>query len=147
MRYLLRRLGLLLVTGWAALTLNYVLPQLVPGDPVSVMLARYQGRLSPRAADALREAFGLNTDKSWFAQYLDYWRRMLTGDFGLSLGFHNADQPAYLAMVRAYAGHYRLPLDEADALAWAIARGGRSGRVAWQYTQDVAGRSGVKLDS
>ena len=40
MRYLLRRLGLLLVTGWAALTLNYVLPQLVPGDPVSVMLAR-----------------------------------------------------------------------------------------------------------
>ena len=90
MRYLLRRLGLLLVTGWAALTLNYVLPQLVPGDPVSVMLARYQGRLSPQAADALREAFGLNTDKSWFAQYLDYWRRMLTGDFGLSLGFFPA---------------------------------------------------------
>ena len=90
MRYLLRRLGLLLITGWAALTINYVLPQLVPGDPVSVMLARYQGRLSPQAADALREAFGLNTGKSWFGQYLDYWWRMFTGDFGLSLGFFPA---------------------------------------------------------
>ena len=54
------------------------------------MLARYQGRLSPQAAGALREAFGLNTDKSWLAQYFDYWRRMFTGDFGLSLGFFPA---------------------------------------------------------
>lgn len=90
MRYLLRRLGLLLLTGWAALTLNYILPQLVPGDPVSVMMARYQGRLSPEAADALREAFGLTSDKSWWGQYFDYWGRMLTGNFGLSLNFFPA---------------------------------------------------------
>jgi peptide/nickel transport system permease protein len=97
MRYLLRKLGLLLITGWAALTINYVLPQLVPGDPIGVMLARYQGRLSPQAADALRAAFGLSDDRGWFLQYLDYWRRMLTGDFGLSLGFFPAPVSEILA--------------------------------------------------
>ena len=97
MRYLLRKLGLLLITGWAALTINYALPLLVPGDPIGVMLARYQGRLSPQATDALREAFGLNTDQNWFMQYLDYWRRMLSGDFGLSLGFFPAPVSDILA--------------------------------------------------
>jgi predicted AAA+ superfamily ATPase len=54
-------------------------------------------------------------------------------------------------MVRAYAAHYRLGVagDElaGEALAWALARGARSGRVAFQYIQDVAGRLGVRLDS
>jgi hypothetical protein len=54
-------------------------------------------------------------------------------------------------MVRGYAAHYRLPIaDEAlarEALAWAIGRGARSGRVAFQYIQDVAGRLGVRLES
>ena len=97
MRYLLRKLALLLVTGWAALTINYVLPLLVPGDPIGVMLARYQGRLSPAAAEALRAAFGLETNANPLIQYLNYWKRMLTGDFGVSLGYFPAPVSSVLA--------------------------------------------------
>lgn len=72
-------------------------------------------------------------------------RLALADRFGLSLGFHNADQTTYLAIVEGYAAAHGLPFEAADALAWSVARGGRSGRVAWQYTQEVAGRQGVRL--
>ncbi len=72
-------------------------------------------------------------------------RLALADRFGLSLGFHACDQPTYLAIIRGYAERFGLPFDEHDALAWAIARGSRSGRVAWQYTQEVAGRVGKRL--
>ncbi len=68
-------------------------------------------------------------------------RLALADRFGLSLGFHPCDQPTYLAMAEGYAAAHALPFDPSDALAWAMARGGRSGRVAWQYTQEVSGRS------
>jgi predicted AAA+ superfamily ATPase len=68
----------------------------------------------------------------------------LSDRFGLWLGFHNASQDDYLAMVRAYVEHFGLKIDDAelvrDALEWSTTRGARSGRVAWQYTQDLAGR-------
>ncbi len=73
----------------------------------------------------------------------------LSDRFGLWLGFHNCSQDEYLAMVRGYADHYRLAVPEAalreEALAWALQRGSRSGRVAWQYIQDLAGRLGTPL--
>jgi hypothetical protein len=73
----------------------------------------------------------------------------LSDRFGLWIGFHNCSQDDYLEMVRGYAAHYRLDIpDEAlreDALAWALGRGSRSGRVAWQYIQDLAGRLGQPL--
>ena len=73
----------------------------------------------------------------------------LSDRFGLWIGFHNCSQDEYLAMVRGYADHYRLAVPDAvlreEALAWALARGGRSGRVAWQYIQDLAGRLGTRL--
>jgi predicted AAA+ superfamily ATPase len=73
----------------------------------------------------------------------------LSDRFGLWIGFHNCSQDDYLEMVRAYAQHYRLEMEGAtldrDALAWAAGRGGRSGRVAWQFIQDTAGRLGKKL--
>ena len=68
MRYFLRRIGFLLFTAWAALTINFILPHMMPGNPAQVMLAKFQGRLSPQALDALTKAFGLNTDKSLFVQ-------------------------------------------------------------------------------
>jgi len=72
----------------------------------------------------------------------------LSDRFGLWLGFHRCSQDEYLAMVEGYVGHYRVPVDAADlrreALEWATTRGARSGRVAWQYVQDLAGRLGVK---
>jgi predicted AAA+ superfamily ATPase len=73
----------------------------------------------------------------------------LSDRFGLWIGFHNCSQDDYLDMVRAYAEHFRLPIDGAalreESLAWARTRGSRSGRVAWQYIQDLAGRLGKPL--
>ncbi len=69
----------------------------------------------------------------------------LADRFGLRLGFHPCDQDAYLAMCAAYARHHGLAFDPPAALAWAVARGARSGRVAWQFTVEQAGAQGVKL--
>jgi predicted AAA+ superfamily ATPase len=75
----------------------------------------------------------------------------LSDRFGLWLGFHRCSQDEYLAMVDGYIQHYRVPFagDELrrEALEWATTRGARSGRVAWQYVQDLAGRLGVKMGS
>jgi len=74
----------------------------------------------------------------------------LSDRFGLWLGFHRCSQDEYLAMVEGYIDHYRVPNAGAElrseALEWATTRGARSGRVAWQYVQDLAGRLGVKTD-
>ena len=73
----------------------------------------------------------------------------LSDRFGLWLGFYNCSQDQYLAMVRGYAVHYGLKIGDAElereALEWAMTRGGRSGRVASQYIQDLAGRLGQRL--
>lgn len=76
-------------------------------------------------------------------------RVSLSDRFGLWLGFHKCSQDEYLSMVRAYASHHDLKISEeelrAGAIEWTATRGARSGRVAWQYIQDVAGRLGQKL--
>jgi uncharacterized protein len=73
----------------------------------------------------------------------------LSDRFGLWLGFHNGSQDQYFDMVRSYAAHHGLEISDADLIAeareWSMTRGGRSGRVAWQFIQDLAGRLGVKL--
>jgi predicted AAA+ superfamily ATPase len=73
----------------------------------------------------------------------------LSDRFGLWLGFHNASQDEYLDMVKSYAAHHKLKVGQdelvRDALEWSITRGSRSGRVAWQFIQDLAGRLGYKL--
>jgi len=73
----------------------------------------------------------------------------LSDRFGLWLGFHACDQETYQAMVRGYAERYGLALPpeqmRAEAAEWAITRGARSGRVAWQYIQDLAGRQGKRV--
>jgi uncharacterized protein len=74
----------------------------------------------------------------------------LSDRFGLWLGFHKCSQDDYLTMIDGYAAHFKLPLDRetlhAEALEWATTRGARSGRVAWQYIQDLAGRKRIALD-
>lgn len=73
----------------------------------------------------------------------------LSDRFGLWLGFHKCSQDEYLAMVRGYCTHFGIKLDseqlEHEALEWSTTRGSRSGRVAWQFTQELAGRLGVRL--
>ena len=75
----------------------------------------------------------------------------LSDRFGLWLGFHNATQDEYIDMVRGYAVHYKLEIrDDAlirEALEWSMTRGARSGRVAWQFIQDLAGRKGHRLEN
>ena len=69
----------------------------------------------------------------------------LADRFGLSLGFHAIDQDSYLAIVRGYATAHDLAFDPQDAIGWATRRGSRSGRVAWHYIVDLAGRHGRSL--
>ncbi|MDR3518210.1 MAG: ATP-binding protein [Azospirillaceae bacterium] len=74
----------------------------------------------------------------------------LSDRFGLWLGFHNCDQPTFFAMIDGYARRFGLALPteqlHAEAVEWSMTRGGRSGRVAWQFIQDLAGRHGRRLD-
>jgi predicted AAA+ superfamily ATPase len=73
----------------------------------------------------------------------------LSDRFGLWLGFHNGTQDVFFAMIEGYAKAYKLPIDDAAlraaAVEWSVTRGGRSGRVAWQFIQDIAGHLGVVL--
>jgi predicted AAA+ superfamily ATPase len=69
----------------------------------------------------------------------------LADRFGLSLGFHAIDQDTYLAIVQGYAAAHGLAFDPVEAIGWATRRGSRSGRVAWHYVVDLAGRNGKSL--
>lgn len=73
----------------------------------------------------------------------------LSDRFGLWLGFHNMDQDTYFAAISAYIEMYKLEISEdawkAEAIEWTVTRGSRSGRVAWQYIQDLAGRLSQKI--
>ncbi len=75
----------------------------------------------------------------------------LSDRFGLWLGFHNCSQDEYLEMVMGYANHFALKMSATDiragAIEWSATRGSRSGRVAWQYVQDLAGKLGQKIES
>jgi predicted AAA+ superfamily ATPase len=73
----------------------------------------------------------------------------LSDRFGLWLGFHPCSQDEYLAMIRSYCAAYGVAIDKdtlwAEAIEWQATRGARSGRVAWQFFTDLAGRRGVRL--
>jgi hypothetical protein len=74
----------------------------------------------------------------------------LSDRFGLWLGFHNCDQDTFFAMIEGYAAAMQLPIGadalRAQAVEWSVTRGARSGRVAWQFTQALAGRLGKRLE-
>ncbi len=84
MRFFVRRTAFYLFTAWAALTINFFLPRMMKGDPVSAYLQKNQGRISPEAADSLRTLFGLDDGRSVLQQYVDYWGLLLRGDLGRS---------------------------------------------------------------
>ena len=79
LNYLLRRLGFYFIAAWAALTLNFFIPRLMPGDPAAIIFARFRGKLKPEALNALRETFGL-TDEPLLGQYWSYLKSILQGD-------------------------------------------------------------------
>lgn len=84
MRFLIRRAGFYLVAALIAITLNFFIPRMMSGDPVTAMFARFQGRLEPRTMDALRETFGF-VDAPIHEQYFTYVGNLLQGNFGTSI--------------------------------------------------------------
>ncbi len=86
MRYLLNRFLFLILSLWAAVTINFVLPRMMPGNPAGIMFAKFQGKLTPSAIKALEAAFGFN-HKPMIVQYVDYVKGLLTGHWGLSFTY------------------------------------------------------------
>jgi peptide/nickel transport system permease protein len=84
MSYLARRLGLYLVAAWASVTLAFVIPRLMPGDPATAMFARFKSKLTPEAIAALRKTFGF-TDAPMIEQYGQYLSHVADGDLGVSV--------------------------------------------------------------
>ncbi|NEB41260.1 ABC transporter permease [Streptomyces sp. SID14515] len=84
MRYLLRNLGFYLLAFWASITLNFLLPRFMPGDPVSRMFARSQSQMQPEQIEQIRRLFGLD-DRPMWRQYIDYIGDVCTGNMGISL--------------------------------------------------------------
>jgi peptide/nickel transport system permease protein len=80
----------LVVTLWIAITVNYALPRLMPGNPVETMFARYQGKVSPTAIHTMELDFGLNTKTGEVGQYVDYLRHVVSGNLGVSFSYFPA---------------------------------------------------------
>ena len=84
--YILSRLWFYLIAAWAAITLNFFIPRMMPGDPASVMFANLRGKLKPEALEALKKTFGV-TDEPLITQYLDYIKLLFQGDLGISIAY------------------------------------------------------------
>lgn len=85
MRYLVRRVGFLLVALWAAITLNFLIPRLMPGNPAIAMMAKFHGHLNPAGLHAIEVAFGIHTHENMVVAYVQYIGNTLQGNFGTSL--------------------------------------------------------------
>jgi peptide/nickel transport system permease protein len=107
MKFLLRRLGFTLIAAWASISLAFLLPRLIPGDPATVLFARFRGKLRPEVIAELRVVFGLS-DGSLLQQYGRYLARVLRGDLGISISHF----PATVSDVIA------------GAFAWSVLLGG-----------------------
>lgn len=101
MSYLARRFSFYLVTAWAAITMNFFIPRLMPGNPAQILVSRLsaQGPIAPGLYHALQVAFGLNTNSSLLTQYFQYWDQLFHGNLGTSI----TDYPASVASVIAAA--------------------------------------------
>ena len=87
--FIVRRFFFYCLAAWVALTLNFIVPRLMPGDPASNLFAKFQGNLKPEAMEALKETFGF-TDAPLWEQYIEYLKHALYGDFGISISHYPA---------------------------------------------------------
>ena len=126
--------------------LKSVLDGGIEGRPANVLFYATSNRrhLMPRDMIENERATAINPSEATEEKV------SLSDRFGLWIGFHNCDQDAFYAMVEGYAGQMRLPIGpdalRAAANEWSMTRGARSGRVAWQFIQDLAGRLGVRTE-
>jgi uncharacterized protein len=127
-------------------SLKAVLDGGIEGRPSNVVLYATSNRrhLMPRDMIENERQAGINPSEAVEEKV------SLSDRFGLWLGFHPCSQDDYLAMIRGYCDAFGVALDEAtlraEAIEWQQTRGARSGRVAWQYVVDLAGRRGIALD-
>jgi peptide/nickel transport system permease protein len=98
MRFVLRRLGFFVLTLWVALTLNFALPRLMPGNPAQAMIAQHKGVVSPTALKALEAQFGLDTHQNLILQYFRYLADMATGNWGESLTTQPGNSVAHIVL-------------------------------------------------
>jgi predicted AAA+ superfamily ATPase len=128
-------------------SLKAVLDGGIEGRPENVVLYATSNRrhLMPRDMIENERQAGINPSEAVEEKV------SLSDRFGLWLGFHPCSQDAYLAMIRGYCDAYGIEIDDAtlraEAIEWQQTRGARSGRVAWQYVTDLAGRRGISLSA
>ncbi|QDZ15190.1 ABC transporter permease [Humibacter ginsenosidimutans] len=87
MRYLVRRVIFYAITAWAAITINFFIPRMMPGNPVQSLINKFQGQLSTNAIHSLYVLFGLDKHQSLWEQYWSYWGQLLHGNLGISFAF------------------------------------------------------------
>ncbi|MGA2208945.1 MAG: ABC transporter permease [Acidimicrobiales bacterium] len=85
MTAVLRRLGVYLLTAWVAITVNFLLPRLMPGNPVQTMIGKLTGRVTPQVVKAIELQFGVGLNQSLWAQYVHYWDQLFHGNLGISI--------------------------------------------------------------
>jgi peptide/nickel transport system permease protein len=85
MTAVLRRLGVYLLTAWVAITVNFLLPRLMPGNPVQTMIGKLTGRVTPQVVKAIELQFGVGLNQSLWVQYVHYWDQLLHGNLGISI--------------------------------------------------------------
>jgi peptide/nickel transport system permease protein len=87
MRFYARRIGFYAVTLWIAVSLNFLLPRLLPGDPYTILIAKLQrnGEVSPAIQQSIQLLLGATEDQSLWEQYVSYWGNLLSGDLGVSV--------------------------------------------------------------
>jgi predicted AAA+ superfamily ATPase len=128
-------------------SLKAVLDGGIEGRPTNVLLYATSNRrhLLPRDMMENEQSTAINPSEAVEEKV------SLSDRFGLWLGFYKCSQSDYLSMIDSYAAHFELESDtarlHAEALEWATTRGARSGRVAWQFIQDLAGRKQKHIDT
>jgi peptide/nickel transport system permease protein len=136
MRFVLRRAGFFLLTLWVAITLNFLLPRMMPGNPAQAMIAGHKGPISPAALKALYAQFGLNTHQSLIGQYFRYLGDLATGKLGESLTYSPGSSVARIVL---------------DAIPWTLGLVGLTTVMAFILGTGIgivsAWRRGGRLDS
>ncbi len=127
-------------------SLKAVLEGGVEGRPDNVVLYATSNRRHLMARDMIENERSTAINPSEAVEE----KVSLSDRFGIWLGFHNVDQDTYFSIIEGYARRYGIDIPreqlEAEANEWSVTRGSRSGRVAWQFIQDLAGRAGKRLD-
>jgi peptide/nickel transport system permease protein len=136
MSFVLRRLGFFVLTLWVALTLNFALPRMMPGNPAQAMIANHKGVVSPTALKALEAQFGINAHQNIIGQYFTYLVNVAKGNWGVSLTVQPGNSVYHIVL---------------DAIPWTLGLVGVTTVLAFILGTGIgivaAWRRGMRVDS